>query len=222
MCAASTVFATKKNGYLRFCVDYRCPNAVMNRDLYPIPRMDKCIASLDEAAVFSTLDVNSRYGQVQRDKAERDKTAFTSHHGLLQFIRMPLGIRNAPGTIQQVVYAILSPVRRQYTLMYLYDTDIFSGTPQEHIRHVRKALPLPRDAGVAFKLKNCRLSTTTIDYLSHVVRPKHLKVSSHTTDAIRGLKALTNFTELRYFLGLCNVFRQIILNFVRLVAPLDQ
>lgn len=49
------------------------------RDRYPIPRVDECIDSLGDAAVFSTLDANNYYFQIETDEAYRDYTAFTSH-----------------------------------------------------------------------------------------------------------------------------------------------
>ena len=54
--AAPIVFAPKKDGTLRFCIDYRRLNLVTIRDSYPIPRMDECIDSLGHAEIFSTLD----------------------------------------------------------------------------------------------------------------------------------------------------------------------
>lgn len=57
--ATYIVFVSKKNGALQFCVDFRKPSAVAERDLYPTPRMDECIDSPGEANVFSTFDASS-------------------------------------------------------------------------------------------------------------------------------------------------------------------
>ena len=59
--AAHVVLAPKKDGSLRFCIDYRRLNALTIRDSYPIPRIDECIDSLGEAKVFSTLEANVGY-----------------------------------------------------------------------------------------------------------------------------------------------------------------
>ena len=80
--AGPVVLVPKKDGTLRFCVEYWRLNALTRRDSYPIPRMDECINSFGDATIFSTLECNSGYWQVEVDEADKDKTTFTSHMGL--------------------------------------------------------------------------------------------------------------------------------------------
>lgn len=72
--ASPIILVLKKDGSLRFCVDYCRLNQMKVRDSYPI-------STLGNAEVFETLDANSGYWKRGIDNRERDKTAFTSHHG---------------------------------------------------------------------------------------------------------------------------------------------
>ncbi|CAM4850973.1 unnamed protein product, partial [Rotaria magnacalcarata] len=92
------ILAPKKDGTLRFCVDYRKLNSVTIRDAYPIPRIDDTLDSLQEAKFVSTLNLRSGYWQVEMDKNSREKTAFVTHKGLFEFNVMPFGLTNAPAT----------------------------------------------------------------------------------------------------------------------------
>ena len=67
--ASPVVLVPKKDGTLRFCVDYRRLNSLTRRDSYPLPRMDECIDSLGDATIFSTFDCNSGHWQVEVDEA---------------------------------------------------------------------------------------------------------------------------------------------------------
>lgn len=58
---SSIVFVLRKDGTSCFFVSYRRLNTITVRDSYPIPHMDERIDSLSDAAIFSTLDPNSKY-----------------------------------------------------------------------------------------------------------------------------------------------------------------
>lgn len=56
---------------------------------------------------FSTLAENFGYWKVEIYEQDCNKTKFSSHYGLFSFIRMKCGIKNAPGTFQNVIEVIL-------------------------------------------------------------------------------------------------------------------
>ena len=115
------VLAPTPDGTLRFCVDYRRLNAMTIPDTYPIPRMDDCIDSLGDAKIFTTLDANCGYWQLNVDKPDQDKTTFISHSGTYRYVRMPFGLRNAPATFQRCLDILLSELRWKTCLVYLDD-----------------------------------------------------------------------------------------------------
>ncbi|KRZ12134.1 Transposon Ty3-I Gag-Pol polyprotein [Trichinella zimbabwensis] len=97
------VLFKKKDGNVRFCVDFRKLNLVTKKDSYPLPRIDETIDTQAAAEWFSTLDLTSGYWQVPVAKEDREKTAFCTPKGLYQFKVMPFGLCNAPATFQRVM-----------------------------------------------------------------------------------------------------------------------
>ena len=153
--ASPVVLVPKKDGSLRFCIDYKRLNAKTVADAYQLPRMDVCLDSLGDAGVFSTFDCNSGYWPIPVASEDRYKTTFTTHMGTFCHVRMPFGLRNAPATFQRALDIILSGLRWQTCLIYLDDVIVFSKDTKEQVAHVDQVLTLLRQAEVSLKLEKC-------------------------------------------------------------------
>ena len=57
----AVILVQKKDGTLRFCIDFRHLNAHMKKDLYPIPKCPETVESLVGAHFFSTMDLKSGF-----------------------------------------------------------------------------------------------------------------------------------------------------------------
>ena len=79
--ASAVVLVRKKDGTLRFCVDYRRLNKVTKKDVYPLPRIDDALDRLYNAKYFSSMDHKTGYWQIEVDERDREKTAFITPDG---------------------------------------------------------------------------------------------------------------------------------------------
>ena len=101
---SNVVLVRKKDGSLRFCIDYRPLNKITVKDSYRLPSIAESLDLLSGASLFSCLDLASGYWQVEMDPDDKEKTAFaTSRHGLYQFKVMPFGLCNAPSTLERLM-----------------------------------------------------------------------------------------------------------------------
>ena len=119
--ASPIVLVPKRDDTLRFCVDYRKLNAVTKKDVYPLPRINDILDTLGKSRYFTTLDLASGFWQIEMDPATREKSAFTTHCGLFEFVRMPFGMCNAPATFQRLMQLILAGIEWKYCFVYLDD-----------------------------------------------------------------------------------------------------
>ncbi|UYV74048.1 hypothetical protein LAZ67_11001970 [Cordylochernes scorpioides] len=83
--ASPVILVRKKDGSLRFCVDYRRLNKITKKDVYPLPRIDDALDTLAGSRHFSTMDMRSGYWQIEVDDKDREKTAFITPDGLYEF-----------------------------------------------------------------------------------------------------------------------------------------
>lgn len=81
-------------------------------DAYPILTIQEILDNLTGAAVFSSLNLNSGYWQVEMDPEVREITAFICPPGLFQFKVVPFGLKNAPAMFQRLMKRALQGTER--------------------------------------------------------------------------------------------------------------
>ena len=113
--SAPCIIVPKKNGEKRPCVDFRKLNALTEKDVFPIPRLDDIFDHLSSSTIFSTLDLKSGYWQIPMHANSIAKTAFSTGDGHFEFVKLPFGLRNAPAVFSFLVTCLLS----KFTLMTL-------------------------------------------------------------------------------------------------------
>ena len=55
----------KKTGDVRVCIDYRKLNERTIKDAYPLPCIDMCLDCFSSAKIYSTIDLQSAYMQLE-------------------------------------------------------------------------------------------------------------------------------------------------------------
>ena len=90
------LFAPKKDGGLRFCIDYRWLNKKMIKNKYPLPLLEELFDRLGGSTIFSSIDFRSGYWQVPLRKEDIPKTTFKTRWGLYEFLVVPFQVSNAP------------------------------------------------------------------------------------------------------------------------------
>ena len=153
--ASPVVMVNKKDGSLRFCVDFRQLNAATVKDAYPLPRIDDLLDALHGARWFSTLDLKSGYWQVPIMERDKEKTAFRTSSGqLYEFNQVPFGLCNAPATFSRLMDRVLSGLHWETCLFYFDDIIVFSSTWEEHLARLRQVFERLRHADLKLGPRN--------------------------------------------------------------------
>jgi len=135
---------------------------------------------------------------------------------------MPFGLTNAPTTFQRALDVILSGLKWQMCLVYLDDVIVFSKTADDHVRSLDIILSRLRQAGVKLHLENCSFFKREVEYLGHLVCPGKLKVHNKNTEALKQAVFPKTKTQMKSFLGACNVYRRFVKDFAKRARPLNE
>ena len=219
--ASPIVLVPRKDGSLRFFVDYRRLNAKTVADAYPLPRIADSLDPLGDAQVFMTLDCNAGYWQVPVAPEDRDKTIFASYLGTYRYVRTPFGLRNASATFQRALDIILSAVRWQTCLIYLDNVIVFSKDAETHLRHVDEVFRLLGRTSVTLKLRNCSLFRPKVDCPGHIITPCKLSVAVENSTVFAKAVFPRTVTQLRSFLVSDNAYRRFVKNYSDIARPLN-
>ena len=220
--ASPVVLVRKRDGSLRFCIDYRKLNAVTRKDAYPLPRIDDTLETLAGSRWFTTLDLLSGYWQVEVAEEDREKTAFCTQEGLFEFKVMPFGLCNAPATFQRLMDLLLAGVQWSTCLVYIDDIVIPGKTFEEHMHNLQVVLHKLKEAGLRLKPSKCNFFQRQVCYLGHIVSENGVATDPAKTEKVAAWPRPTSVTDVQRFLGLASYYRRFIRNFAHIAKPLHQ
>ena len=167
---APVLFVTKKDGSLRFCVDYRALNKLTIKNSYPLPRIDDILDQLATYKVFSKIDLRSGYHQIRLSPESIPLTAFNTRYGHNEFTVLPFGLCNAPATFMDLMNSIFSPYLDKFVIIYLDDILVYIDNESDHIEHVRKVLEIPRENNLYAKKSKCTIGVYETKYLGFILK----------------------------------------------------
>jgi len=220
--SSPVIIHKKKDGGIRFLVDYRKLNSVTKKDCFPQPTTEELLHRLGGHCFYSKLDLKSGYFQVPIHETDKEKTAFITQDGLWEFNVLPQGIMNGPPTFQRTMHNLLGYGRWDYGMAYLDDILIFSHTFDEHVKHLYEILSILANANFQVNPDKCFIAVQEIDFLGHTINEHGIKPNGEKIKAIVDLPPPTTLKEANEFLGKINWYRKFIPNFARTAAPLHK
>ena len=216
-CSGLTI-APKANGGIRMCVDLVRLNKGVERQVYPLPRVSDTLSHLAKGRIFSKLDANSGFWQVDLDPGSRLFTTFITPWGRFAFKRMPFGISSAPEFFQREMEKILEGVEGVVCMMD--DILVFGTDETEHWVRLRTVLQKIERAGMTLRKDKCEFGKSSVRFLGHVVSGGTIGADPAKVEVILNLDPPTDKKGARRFMGMVNYLGKFSKNLASLAEPI--
>ena len=219
--SSPVVLVKKKDGSIRFCVDYRQLNNVTRKDAYPLPNIEDALSVLAGAKYFCTLDLASGYWQVELSEDAKQKSAFCTRKGLYQFNVMPFGLSNAPATFERLMELCLKGLCWRQCVVYIDDIIVFGKTFHDCHARLENVFSRLRSTNLKLKPKKCHLFKPSTIYLGNKISEDGIEPDPTKVEAARTWSPPCTLKGVRSFLGFASYHRRFIPKFADVAEPLN-
>ena len=192
----------KQPGKVRVCVDMRAANKAIRRERHAIPTLDELKTILSGAQVFSKLDLNQGYNQLELNEESRYITTFSTHVGLYRYKRLFFGVNSASEIFQEAIRQALSNLKG---VINVSDDILCYGSSQnEHDTNLRALFQRLREKGLTLNADKCIYNKTSLEFLGHNFGANGIEPSQEKIKTIINLPTPKNASEVRSLLGMVN------------------
>lgn len=211
--ASPVLFATKKDGSLRMCIDYRYVNSRTQKVRYPLPRIDQILERLYAAKYYSKIDLRNAYNLIRIKDGQEHITAFRTQYGLFEYRVMPFGLCNAPATFQRLMNYIFRDMIDVSVVVYLDDILIFSKDRQQHTAHIQEVLSRLRKFNLYAKDSKCEFYSHSVSFLGYYIDRDGISMDPSKVRSILDWPYPKRSRDILSFVGLANFYRNFIPGF---------
>ncbi|XP_076464736.1 uncharacterized protein LOC143296595 [Babylonia areolata] len=214
------VLVKKRDGKVRFCVDFRRVNKVTTFDAEPMPDVEALFAKLAGKRVFSKLDLSKGYWQIPMEEADRPKTAFSTPQGHFQWRVMPFGLKTAGAVFSRMMRKLILPLGLPEVGNFMDDMIIASVDEASHLPLLRAVFHRLRECSLTARPAKCYLGHKELDYLGHHVGDSKIWPDDEKMEKIHNATRPQTKRQLRGFLGLVGYYRRFVPQFAEIALPL--
>ena len=218
--SSAPVMVKKKDGSIRYCIDYRKLNDVTVKDQFPLPLITQCLDQLAGTSFFSALDLSWGYWQIELAPEDRHKTAFITKHGLYQHTRMPFGLCNAPSTFMRAMTLVLKGMTWEEVLAYLDDVIVTGKGFEGHLTNLRRVLERLRWHNLKLKPSKCEFFRTEVAYLGRIVGRTGVTVDPAKIETVATWPVPKSSHDIQVFMGLVGYHREFMKDLAKIAEPL--
>ncbi len=164
-------FIKKKNGELWPVQDYRRLNELTVKNCYPLPLIPEIINKVQDARLFTKMDIQWGYNNVRIKEGDEWKAAFKTNQGLYEPSIMFFRLTNLPSTFQTMMDTIFRNLILMGKVIVYMDDILIATTINQHHHHkvVHQVLYWLEEHDLYLKPEKCSFETLEVEYLGVII-----------------------------------------------------
>ena len=216
--ASPIVPVVKTNGSIRICGDFRKINQILYESVYPLPHMTDLVAKVSGHQVYSKIDLQNAYLQINVNDSDRKYLVINTHLGLFRYKRLPFGIHSSPAIFQKFIPQLLND--QEGCCPYLDDIIIYANSQEQHDKILSKVLEILQNVNVNINFKKSEFNKESINYLGFILSRNGYQPDPEKVKSIQNAPIPENQLQLKSFLGLTSFYHSFIKDFATIASPL--
>ena len=108
--AAPVLFIWKGNSALQFCIDYWKLNALTKKDQYSLPLINKTLAQISQAKIFTKLDICQAFHRIHMNPESEELITFRTCYESYKCKVLPFDLTNRSATYQWYMNTFYSTI----------------------------------------------------------------------------------------------------------------
>ena len=196
----------------------RQANQAIVREKHPVPTVEETLQEVSHAKVFSKLDLNMAFHQIELHPDSRDITTFAAPNGLYRYKRLLFGVNMATEKFQQIVWQIIRDCPGAHNIHD--DLRVVGADDREHDENLDRVMKKLEENGLTLNYEKCEIGVESMIYMGDVLSGEGLKVSTERVKAIVQAPRPQNQSEMRSFLGSVQFCAKFIQGFATISSPL--
>ena len=171
------LFAIKVNKDLRFCVDYWKLNAIIKRNRYSLPLINKVIGKIVDCKHLTQLDIISAFNRLRMHFDSENNTIFITALEAYKSKMILFELINDSTSFQQYMNNVLWNFLNDFCQAYLDNILIYSKTQRKHRQHVKMVLGRLEEADLQINIRKCEFNVEETVFLEVVVTEQYLHIN---------------------------------------------
>ena len=212
------VIAPKKNGKIRFCSNMRAPNLAIKRPISESMTVEDVKLKLGNARVFSKLDMNEAYHQIELAEESRHITTFYGTRQRLRYKRLNYGAVSSQDIFDKAMDDTIHGLKN---VIHIRDDFVVYGiNKEEHDEAINALLQRFQKSGLTLSAEKCQFGVKEIEFFGLKFTDGTVCPAKSKIEALEKMSEPKNTSEVRSFLGMAQYSAQFIPNFSETSTPL--